>query len=293
MAHKPRQKHPKQNRRKQKPNFPLNRRNQQLLRDNILPMIQEVEREDKAKDLAKDGKYHPNFEAMLSAVCLAFETGPRTATWPAWESIHVKRYMNYITRLNRFIPKSRPKLVVVDFQHEERSGNIKSKRILTRDDNRSLVRRTTLRLTDINLGKICGFYPPNARNYAKDLPGQSYAFQILVSPLKTGQFAETSNTLLFAEIFFPDPLSHSEKQKFRKYCKKRIHNYNKIMRRLDWPYRFHSVVEETRQPGSISQPTCRHWHGCGGTLWRGRLPLVRIDGSGLLRPILWVLATTF
>jgi len=211
-------------------------------------MIQKVEREDKAENRDKDGNYHPNFEAMLSAVFLAIGIGNRTATWPTWESIHRDRHIKFITLLNQFIPKSHPKLVVVEFQHKELSGNINPKCIITRDDNLTLLVDQEPQLTDVDLGIMFGFYRPNVYNYPKDLPGQSYAFQVLVSSLNT---VSPLNTLLFAETFFPDHLSYSRIQKFSKYCEERINLYNKIMETLGWPYRFHGVFEATRKPGSI------------------------------------------
>ena len=215
----------------------------QLLHDNILPM----EREDKATNRAKDGNYNPNFEAMLSAVFLAIGIGNRTATLPAWESIDHRRYKKFLGRLNQVVPESQPKLVIVQFQHKELSGNIKPKYIVTYADNHTLHRQP--QLTDIDLGILFGFYRPNVYNYSKDLRSEGYAFQILVS---SSDAESPSHTLLFAETFFPDYLSDSEKQEFRKHCGERIARYNEIMEALDWPYRVYGDVEVIRQLGSTN-----------------------------------------
>jgi hypothetical protein len=198
---------------------------QHALRQGILPTILEIQQEEKKLH----PNHHPNFAARLTV--LLVWAGARKSTLPNWEYLDERCLMNFIDQVNQLHPGHFPKIVVVEFTQVYSTSETTSQRVITGNDNSNHVFNSTQSpVTDTDLGHEFGFYPPNVTHFAHP-------------PLNSKPWAHcvhefTSNTLIFAEIFFPDSLPPIQIIEFHEFCENRIKQYNNIMEQFCWPFRF-------------------------------------------------------
>ena len=155
-------------------------------------------------------------------------TGARTASLPQWdycEKARVDTFIRYLNKESRRIQKHRchvQELFVLYRSHIYSSGEVVEQGTVVRCKNPRVRPTSDPPINDAEIGRELDMYPLNADQFASEHElGDSFTI-----------WEVGSDSLLYAERWSRNLLSHTQLQVFLVHCEKRVALWNEAMEKL-------------------------------------------------------------
>lgn len=177
-------------------------------------------------DTEDTSKPHANFVTTLNSTLVW--TGARTASLPQWdycEKARVDTFIRYLNKESRRIQKHRchvQELFVLYRSHIYSSGEVVEQGTVVRCKNPRVRPTSDPPINDAEIGRELDMYPLNADQFASEHElGDSFTI-----------WEVGSDSLLYAERWSRNLLSHTQLQVFLVHCEKRVALWNEAMEKL-------------------------------------------------------------